>query len=208
MLTPIERVPPGYDWHYVMPRTDINLQLVPLEGENGYRLIGHAPGWTDPFEVQDLLERNPLDAKQYRVIGRTEDILVLSTGEKVRPTNIERAVSEHPRINAALAFGDGQVALGLLIELADTRSQTESEDMDAFKALILPDLNEHRNMSPDMIIMTRETTKPFQRTDKGTTARKATLAAFDPEIKACYARRSDSKAPLFPLPPVDNDHAT
>ena len=194
-----------------MLRTDIGLRLVPLEGGNGYCLIGHAPGWTNPFEVQDLLERNPLDTKQYRIMGRADDLLVLSTGEKVRPTNIERAISEHPRVKAALAFGDGQVALGLLVELADTQSQTGSEDMDTFMTSILPYLergnaltDKHGKVSPDMIIITRETIKPFRRTDKGSTARKATLAAFDPEIQACYARSTQSKAPPFPLPSVDN----
>jgi len=198
-----------------MPRTDTGIQLVPLGDGNGYRLIGHPPGWTDPFEVQDLLERNPHDAKQYRIIGRADDLLVLSTGEKVRPTSIERAVSEHPRINAALAFGDGQVALGLLVELADGQKQVDQDHPESTGALmtsILPYLergnaltDKHGKVSPDMIIITRETTKPFQRTDKGTLARKAILAAFDPEIKACYARGSHSKAPPFPLPSVDND---
>ena len=215
MLVPIQRVPRGYDWRYITPRTDTGLQLVPLEDGNGYRPIGRPPGWTAPFEVQDLFERNPFDANQYRVMGRTDDLLVLSTGEKVRPSNIERAVSEHPYINAALVFGDGQVALGLLVELADAQSRIDPdhpEDMDPFMTSILPYLErgnalteKHGKVSPDMIIMTRETTKPFQRTDKGSTARKATLDAFAPEIKACYARSSThSKAAPFPLPSVDD----
>ena len=116
------------------------------------------------FEVQDLFERNPFDANQYRVMGRPDDLLVLSTGEKVCTSNIECAVSEHPHINAALVFGDGQVALSLLVKLADAQSRIDPdhpEDVDPFMMSILPYLEcgntlteKHGKVSPDMIIMT------------------------------------------------------
>jgi hypothetical protein len=58
-----------------------------------------------------------------------------------------------------------------------------------------------------MIVITREATKPFLRTDKGSLARKANLEAFDAEIKACYERADMLKATPFPLPDTDDSRA-
>ncbi|RDB14628.1 Non-canonical non-ribosomal peptide synthetase FUB8 [Hypsizygus marmoreus] len=210
-IAPIERVPRGYDWHHLMPRTDTDLKIVPLDdGSDSYRLIGHPPGWKELFEVQDLLLANPHDHKQYRIAGRADDLLVLSTGEKVRPTNMERAVSEHPDVKDVLAFGDGQVALGLLVELiagcADD-DLDQPEHREALLASIQPYLergnsftDKHGKVTNEMIIFTRENTKSFLRTDKGSLARKSILSAFDAEIKACYERADLVKALPFPSP--------
>ncbi|KAG6899967.1 hypothetical protein C0995_004569, partial [Termitomyces sp. Mi166 len=108
-IVPIERVGGGYDWHYVKPRTDTGITIIPLDdGSKSFRLVGYPPGWSKPFEVQDLLVANPHDNKQYRIMGRADDLLVLSTGEKVRPTNLEQILAEHPDVKDVLAFGAGQ----------------------------------------------------------------------------------------------------
>ncbi|KAG5635590.1 putative NRPS-like protein biosynthetic cluster [Sphagnurus paluster] len=212
-IAPIEKVPPGYDWHYLMPRSDIDLQIIPLDnGSKSYRLVGCPPGWRACFEVQDLLMRNPKDHNQYRIMGRTDDLLVLSTGEKVRPTSLELAVAEHPDVKDVLAFGAGQFCLGLLVELGHgfKGDLNVPETLETLLASINPYLehgnsftDQHGKVSSEMIIFTREDTKPFARTDKGSLARKTILTAFDPEIKACYERVDLRKA--SPLPSAYDD---
>ncbi|GLB38787.1 putative acetyl-CoA synthetase-like protein [Lyophyllum shimeji] len=217
-IAPIERIPRGYDWHYLMPRSDTGLRTIPVDdGSGSYRLVGYPPGWPEPFEVQDLLVTHPCDSRQYRIMGRADDLLVLSTGEKVRPASLERAVAEHPHVKDVLAFGAGQVALGLLVELrADSfeADLNEPENMNTLLASIKPYLDrgnsftdKHGKVSTEMLIFTQETTKPFIRTDKGSLARKSILAAFDAEIKACYERADIQKAAPFPSPFADDGYA-
>lgn len=217
-IAPIERIPRGYDWKYLMPRSDVGLTISPLnDGSNSYRLTGCPTGWKEPFIVQDLLEPNPHDRKQYRIMGRADDLLVLATGEKVRPTNLERTIAEHPDIKGVLAFGEGQLCLGLLVEIAAERFQSdigEPEDKDAILSSIEPYLergnsftDKHGKVTKDMIVIAWESTKPFLRTDKGNLARKANLAAFDAEIRACYEHANVLSATPFPFPDIDNGHA-
>ncbi|KAF5377825.1 hypothetical protein D9615_006785 [Tricholomella constricta] len=217
-IAPIERIPRGYDWHYLMPRSDTGLRIIPLDdGSKSYRLVGYPPGWQEPYEVQDLIVRNPQDSKQYKIMGRADDLLVLSTGEKVRPTSLERAVAEHPEVKDVLAFGANEVCLGLLVELSASTLEpdlNQAENMDALLASIQPYLergnsftDKHGKVSNEMIIFTRETIKPFIRTDKGSLARKSILAAFESEIKACYARADMQDAAPLPTPFAEDGYA-
>ncbi|KAG6864883.1 putative NRPS-like protein biosynthetic cluster [Blastosporella zonata] len=209
-IAPIERVVRGYDWHYVKPRTDTGITMIPVDdGTKAFRLVAFPPGWSQPFEVQDLLIANPHDSEQYRIMGRSDDLLVLSTGEKVRPTNLEHAVAEHPSVKEVMAFGAGQVSLGLLIELsADSFNSADVHQPEA-RANIIASLqpylelgnsftDKHGKVSNEMVILTRENTKPFARTDKGSLSRKSILAEFDQEIKLCYDRAEVQNVVPFP----------
>ncbi|EPQ54396.1 acetyl-CoA synthetase-like protein [Gloeophyllum trabeum ATCC 11539] len=214
-IAPIERIPPGYDWHYLMPRTDIGLKFIPTvdnpsSSTQSYRLVGQAPGWTQPFVVQDLLEAHPVHPNQVRIMGRSDDLIVLATGEKVRPTGIERAVAEHPDVKDVLAFGDGMFSLGLLVEVGAGRRAGDdlTEGSEALERL-LAELDEylakgnemtdkHGKVAREMLVVTREEEKALVRTDKGSLARKATFAKFEQEIKHCYERADVSKAEPFP----------
>ncbi|KDQ51272.1 hypothetical protein JAAARDRAFT_140530 [Jaapia argillacea MUCL 33604] len=215
-IATIQKIPPGYDWHYLMPRSDIGLKFEPIDPSSPtsqYRLIGQAPGWTSPFFVQDLLERHPSDPNQFRILGRSDDLIVLATGEKVRPTSIEKAVAEHPDVKDVLAFGDSQFSLGLLVEVAAAKRPVDldqQENLDAFLEELEPFLergnsfmDKHGKISKEMLVFTREEVKPLLRTDKGSLARKANYAAFDEEIRACYAKADSSDATPFPSPTTD-----
>ncbi|KAG6892245.1 hypothetical protein C0992_001276, partial [Termitomyces sp. T32_za158] len=112
-------------------------------------------------------------------MGRADDLLVLSTGEKIRPTNFEQTVREHPDVKDALAFGAEQVCLGLLVELSaqsfDSADIDQLETRLAVLSSIQPYLergnsftDKHGKVSTEMVVLTRESTKPFIRTAKGT----------------------------------------
>ncbi|KAL0961267.1 hypothetical protein HGRIS_006230 [Hohenbuehelia grisea] len=212
-IAPVERIPSGYDWHYLRPRTDMGLEYFKVEdaaGQSTFRLTGHAPGWTEPYVVQDFLVQHPTDAKQFRILGRADDLMVLATGEKIRPANMERAVAEHPDVKDVLAFGDSQLSMGLLVELAAGRAPGDlsvAENHEALLKTIDPYLekgnsftDKHGKVTREMVLFTREETKRLIRTDKGSLARKSNYAAFEEEIKACYERADALKAVPFPLP--------
>lgn len=49
-------------------------------------------------------------------IGRVDDVIVLSSGEKVVPTPMEATIAGHPRIAVALVFGRERSEVGVLVE--------------------------------------------------------------------------------------------
>ena len=201
-----------------MPRCDLGFTITPLNDDyDSYRLTGRPPGWKQPFVVQDLLQTNPLDSKQYRIMGRADDLIVLATGEKVLPANLELTVAEHPDIKDVLAFGECQLCLGLLVELAADSFPADLNEAENTKMLlssIEPYLDRgnsltdnHGKVTKEMIIFTRESTKPLLRTDKGSLARKANLVAFETEIRACYQQADILNGTPLPLPDVEGGHA-
>ncbi|KZV64745.1 acetyl-CoA synthetase-like protein [Peniophora sp. CONT] len=205
-IAPIERPPPGYDARYLMPRTDTGLEFRPVEGSSQhFQLSGRPAGWDEELVVQDLLERHPRDASQYRILGRVDDLIVLGTGEKVRPTSIETAVKEHPDVRAAIAFGDGMDSLGVIVELAGAdRGVARADVLTSLEPYLIRGntyMDKHAKVSREMLVLTYAETKPLQRTDKGSLSRKVIFAAFECEIKDAYARVDAAAA--APLPSQD-----
>ncbi|KIK56246.1 hypothetical protein GYMLUDRAFT_76195 [Collybiopsis luxurians FD-317 M1] len=201
----IQPISKDYDWHYVVPRQDIGLEIELVDASTrSYRLIGHPDGWSKPFYVQDALEMHPTPlTNQIRILGRTDDLVVLVTGEKVRPTIFEQTVAEHPLVKDALVFGDGRPHPGLLVELCETF--THESDCDAFIHTLEPYI-EHGNSFIDvhgkilmnMLVLTFTTEKPLIRTDKGSLAQRANYAAFDQEIRRSYKDFEFASASPFP----------
>lgn len=194
-IATVQRLPAGYDWHYLIARKDIGLVFEPAGDGKTFRLVGRAPGWDEPYIVQDLLVVNPRDSSQYRIMGRADDLIVLATGEKVRPASMERAVSEHPSVKDVLVFGDGREAMGIIVELIGDAQPDEMfwEYLEKGNALT----DKHGKVTREMVIFTREATKPFVRTDKGSLQRKANVKLFEEEIGRAYEQAGCGKAVPF-----------
>ena len=198
-----------------MPRDDIGLKFELLDASTrSYRLIGHPHGWNKPFHVQDLLVRHPTSqTNQIRILGRTDDLLVLATGEKVLPTTLEKTAAEHPAVKDVLAFGDGRASLGLLVEISEafeteySSAEGELNFLKSFEPYIERGntvTDSHGKISMNMIVITHSSSKPLLRTDKHSLARKANYAAFEEEIKQCYDRAEVVTVDPFPMP-KDNE---
>jgi hypothetical protein len=166
------------------------------------RLIGRAPGWKEPYVVQDLLASNPINRKQFKILGRADDLIVLATGEKVRPATLEREISKHPRVKDVLAFGDGNFELGVIVEIDKgvvppcVKLDIQQEVL-AFIGRLGLDVyiqrgngcvEGHAKVAPEMVVLTREDERPLRKTDKGSLARKENYALFEKDIKKCYER--------------------
>ena len=139
--------------------------------------------------VQDLLEVNPdAPATEFRIAGRADDLIVLATGEKIRPTNIEAAVSDEPLVRAALAFGDGRFQIGLIVEAA-AHVELDLSDVKAvseYVARIWPAVehangmaDSHAEVTREMLVITTPHTKPLLRTPKGSVPRGPNVGHFE-----------------------------
>lgn len=202
----------NYDWKYFRLRTDVKYKVDELDatGDDGskrYRLTvwAHPAGRTEGFEIPDQLIRNEqYPETDFAAVGRADDIVVLATGEKANPLILETMLSEVPLIKSAIAFGENQFHLGVIIEPLEPLS---AEQEAVFREKVWPIVNAAgqkmdafaRVPSPDAIIFVPKGVV-IPRTDKGSIARKETYALLDKEIKAVYEKlqqaATDATGPL------------
>ena len=184
----------GYDWRYFRLRKDLGIQIEPmlvLEDQcQRFKLIARPFGWSTSFEVQDQLICNPSNpTSDFKAVGRTDDLITLATGEKVLPYVLESSLSESEHIKTAIAFGDGEFELGVIIEPAVPIPVGQK---DQFKSLIWPIIvqaghkmdNHAQITSKDAIIVAPPGTIP--RSDKGSVLRKEVCKAFRANIEEVY----------------------
>jgi long-chain acyl-CoA synthetase len=67
-------------------------------------------GWFHTGDVGELDDDGFL-----RVTGRLKDIIVTSSGKNITPSNIENRITDHPKIEHAVVFGDDRPFLVALI---------------------------------------------------------------------------------------------
>ncbi|KAF9490225.1 hypothetical protein BDN71DRAFT_210610 [Pleurotus eryngii] len=81
---------------------------------------------------------SPLQLLKFELGARMKNLenIILATGEKVRPANMERTISEHLDVKEVLAFGDGQLSLGLLVELAAGKAPADLSVPENHEALL------------------------------------------------------------------------
>ena len=203
-----------YDWRYFRLRKDMEMSIEPAtileDGTQSYTLITHPFGWEAPFTFQDQLisdPKNPTSA--FSAIGRNDDLIVLANGEKVTPRILETVLSESTLVNVAIAFGDGQFELGVLVQPS---AALEEKDHNDFKAAIWPLIvqagglmDAHARISSKDAIVLVPSEAIIPRSDKGSVMRKEVYKEFQAEITVAY-HTLDSNALNTSSAPLDVDH--
>ena len=204
-IAPIFRPKDDYNWRYLRLRSDLNLELRPIEDSPRFKLVGYPLGWDTHFEVQDELERNPDAPPQYleiRILGRTDDVIVLKTGEKIMPQHLEAALNGDASIKTAVCIGQGSFEPAVLIEPAtyetdengqvnkEWQSRLEDEIWELIK-IKNASLDGHARVSSKKAIIIKPIDKPIPRTDKGSVSRRQVHEIFAEEIEAAYAAMDD-----------------
>ncbi|KAG2046459.1 hypothetical protein BDR06DRAFT_1037076 [Suillus hirtellus] len=116
----------------------------------------------------------------WKIIGRVDDVLILSSGEKTVPAPMESIICANSYVAGAIVFGHGCNQVGILKQLAEFRNQ------------VWPNIEEPNKEAPafsrifkEMILVTHSQ-KPMLRTGKGTIIKKATVKLYEEEINALY----------------------
>jgi nucleoside-diphosphate-sugar epimerase len=230
-LTPFFVPAKGHDWRLLRLRRDtlgpLEVRLDPAGGEKAdqpgqaYKLSMRPCGWTERFELQDLLVNASGDPEgEFSISGRVDDLICLATGEKVRPTILEDALNQHESVKAVSAFGDQQFELGVLVEPAEPLESPSQ--VQAFVSLIWPTIeeaNQHmdahaRISSPAVVVVVPPASLP--RSDKGTVPRREAANKFADEIARAYrdleasssavARPIDLSSPASSIRALIADH--
>ncbi|KAF7373865.1 General substrate transporter [Mycena sanguinolenta] len=167
------------------------------------------------YATSDLWINHPEKKHLWKMVGRIDDVIVHSSGEKTVPTPMEDIVLSSPNIAGAVMFGWERDQAGILIEpipglRIDINNVAEVAEL---RNKIWPIVEEANQVVPafsrifkEMIIFTAPE-KPMPRAGKGTVMRKATLKVYSPEIDALYniveekASVDTSKMPALWEPP-------
>ncbi|KAJ7171157.1 acetyl-CoA synthetase-like protein [Mycena filopes] len=212
MFIPRDAPPPG-QWEYFKLSNHITFVMKPREDlQNVFEPImipteicfPHALNTMQDgkpaFNVGDLLERHSSDPGRWRVYGRQDDQITLSTGENVNPLPIEGLISQDKHITAVIMFGRHRLFTGILVEPSADVKLGSPEQLEKLRDLIWSTVQEANSKAPayarikkNMIIAT-SSTKPLEYTPKGTARRAVALRFYSSEIDALYGSEGVSMA--------------
>ncbi|KAL8774316.1 MAG: hypothetical protein Q9209_001067 [Squamulea sp. 1 TL-2023] len=172
----------------MQPSVDEAFELVlhidtKLQGIRG--LDNNCPN-IDIWRTKDLFRPHASKPNLWRFHGRTDDIIVLSNGEKFNPVPSEAIINSHQSVSAALIIGQGRFLPALLIEPADTSPTLLIEELWPTIEKANAQAQGHGRIIRTMIAVA-DPSKPFERAGKGTVIRKLTTAKYATEIKALYS---------------------
>lgn len=150
----------------------------------------------EEWPMKDLYQKHPTKDDLWLYKGRSDDIIVFSTGEKLNPVDMELAITANPLVSAALVTGVGHFQSSLLVEAVTP--PTNDEEKRDLAATIWPSVEaankkapSHARIHRDMILFTVPE-KPMPRAGKGTVQRQSTVKLYAEEIDALYQATSEA----------------
>ncbi|KAI0350560.1 acetyl-CoA synthetase-like protein [Trametes cingulata] len=202
------------EWDYFQISPHIDIRLIPQEGQPDIfePVAFDSPTFTPnvfnsvidgrpAYSTSDLLQRHPTKHHLFRVYGRADDQLMLSTGEKTNPAplaSVEAILVQDPHVHACLMFGRGRFQNGVLIQPKEQFDPNDEEKLEEFRNKIWPTIEKVNDYAPSHsrlfkeMIMVTSPDKPLEYTAKGTPRRQVCIAAYAEEIDALYKRVEES----------------
>jgi hypothetical protein len=125
-------------WNYfrLVPAVQQNVQYKPL-GNNTFELVYlstlptlNMSNSEDPpgsFHSSDIVTPHPTIPNAWKYVGRIDDRISLSTGEKVLPLPMEGRVRQEAFVREAVVFGIDKSIPGLLVFKADAAREMSDE---------------------------------------------------------------------------------
>ncbi|CCD55192.1 similar to NRPS-like enzyme [Botrytis cinerea T4] len=198
-------LPPKENWDYFDFSTSFGAVMKHHSGELYELVVVRDPSieayqgifYTFPdlseYKSRDLFSRHPSKNNLWRHEGRSDDIIVYSTGEKFNPTSMENVLNSHPGVKSAIVHGTKKFQSSLLIEPTNPESSKDDlldELWPAIKAANISCPAHARIMSKDFVAFTRPD-KPFPRAGKGTIQRKQAEKLYETELNSLYDTKTD-----------------
>ncbi|PVH96862.1 acetyl-CoA synthetase-like protein [Periconia macrospinosa] len=190
-LSPVfsKKSQPDYDHGYIRLRKDFDLSIEDVDvSENRCKLITYPFGWNVAFPIQDQFIRRPGTQLDLKVASRTDDVIVLATGEKVLPGVMETAFAHYAGSKTAIVVGHGRFEVGLLIEPRQTPEDFDAfrDEVWAFVEQVNQKVDTHARLSSRNAIVFLPAGQSVPRSDKGSVLRQEAYRMFDHLIVAMY----------------------
>ncbi|KAJ0349754.1 hypothetical protein COL154_005833 [Colletotrichum chrysophilum] len=159
----------------------------------------------EEYNTSDLYKPHPTLPNHWKFYGRADNILNLSNGEKLNPTDMEDIIMGHAEVRNALIVGAWKFQPALIVEPM-TYPKTKEQEDDLIDRL-MPTIAEANKIIATHgrlvrhLIMLAKPEKPFLLADKGTVKRAATVKLYHDEIEDLYA--NPREIPLDRVPRLD-----
>ncbi|KAG2347280.1 acetyl-CoA synthetase-like protein [Suillus weaverae] len=161
------------------------------------------------YATSDLFIKHPTIEGLWKISGRKDDVLMLSSGEKVIPAPMECIIETNRYVNGTVIFGRGRSQVGVLIEprVGHEIDVNDEVQVSEFRNRVWPEIEEANKAGPafsrifkEMILVTRKE-KPMPRAGKGTVTKKAVSQIYEEEINALYDKVEGGRTGIdVPLP--------
>lgn len=202
----IYRQPNPQLWQYFIFNSEVmGAEWRPHDPENGiYELAVRRKDAKDPLDqplfytfpdltdwsTGDLFKAHPTLKDNWLYLGRADNIIVFSNGEKLNPVTIEDSIVGHPLVKGALVVGQDRFQPALILEPMTTPT-TEDESNSIIESVwpLIEDLNKetvaHGRISKQLIALS-DPDVPFPRASKGTVQRALAVRAYRQRIDEIY----------------------
>ncbi|KAI6042365.1 acetyl-CoA synthetase-like protein [Pisolithus marmoratus] len=183
------------EWEWVRPGPHTRIRWTPLgdetfecqvlSSETHQVSVENLPD-VKGYATSDVFAKHPAIEGLYKVVGRPDDVLVLSSGEKTVPAPMEGVIGTSRYVSGVCMFGRGRSQAGVLVEprpeyAIDVENQKQVAE---FRNLIWPSIEEANKDAPNFSRIFKEIMLVTSR-DKPVT-KKATLCPYESEINALY----------------------
>ncbi|KAK3628541.1 hypothetical protein LTR22_022312 [Elasticomyces elasticus] len=170
---------------------DLHELVIKRNKDRKYQGIFHSFPQHQEWRTKDLYEQHPSKPHLWKCKGRKDDVIVLSIGEKVQPTDGEKTIEGHPSVKGALVVGEGRFQCSLLVE-PDWEVLPLTISADDFLETIWPTI-EKANAALPAHGRIWKSNKPFVRSAKGSIMRRQTNDLYKDEIEALYSNEAHGK---------------
>ncbi|KAK5709871.1 putative secondary metabolism biosynthetic enzyme [Elasticomyces elasticus] len=170
---------------------DLHELVIKRNKDRRYQGIFHSFPQHQEWRTKDLYEQHPSKPHLWKYKGRKDDVIVLSIGEKVQPTDGEKTIEGHPSVKGALVVGEGRFQCSLLVE-PDWEVLPLTISADDFLETIWPTI-EKANAGLPAHGRIWKSNKPFVRSAKGSVMRRQTNDLYKAEIEALYSNEAHGK---------------
>ena len=142
------------------------------------------------YSTNDLYIKHPTKPSLWKYSGRADDIIVLTTGEKINPVNMESWIGAHPGVRSVLVVGHARFQTALLVQAREPSlcGKPEKNFIDDLWPTVQKanaQCDTHARISRELILFTK-LDKPFLRAGKGTVQRRMTVDSYEGEIDELY----------------------
>ncbi|KAE9392236.1 putative aminoadipate reductase [Gymnopus androsaceus JB14] len=214
-LSNLENSPEDWAWHRFSdsphirwnPQGDGTFELQLLNTDSYCVVVENLPD-VSGYATSDLFKPHPTKPGLWFIIGRMDDVIIHSSGEKTVPQPFEECVIKSPLITGVVMFGRQRDQPGVLLEPSSGNEVdiNDQAQVSGFRNKIWPIIEEANRLVPAFsriykeMILIASSTKPLPRTPKGTVMRKAAYKEYEKEIDQIYeAVESNASASSGPL---------
>ncbi|EJD40548.1 acetyl-CoA synthetase-like protein [Auricularia subglabra TFB-10046 SS5] len=157
----------------------------------------------------DVIVRHPTDPMLFKVVGRLDDQIVLSTGEKTNALPLEAILCSDHHIAHVVIFGRGRPHNGVIVlpKLEFAFDPSDHKRLQEFRSKIWPTVMKMNKFAPSHsqlvkeMILVASPTKPFAiNATKNKAIRPAVIAEYASEIEDAYQAFENASEQDVPPP--------